>query len=254
MIIEIDIRIEDSDGKVFHRFENKYDDKISASIQSQDYNDDAGLDFCDFLSEYLSFSGSLLREKLFQGNYIMKRDKYRRKGKKATTKHSNEINPRLEIPPFEDSELEYRIRIGDDKVLVGKVPLKLQPSTTSVTLQVKEEVITHQEISSTSNNETEVEENPVNGLKENNVYDIIKDNKFENKDHQADIEMVPETRNEINEVHNNHNGIDLIPDMQSKLAKLTASETDTEIDSILNYAMMKAIEKYELNLAPSCDA
>lgn len=271
MIIEIDIRIEDSDGRVLHRFENKYDDKVSAIKESQDYTDDVGMDFCDFFSEYLSCSGAILREKLFQGNYTMKRDRSKRKVKKSTTNHHNEFNPDYEINPnskvthLEDSELEYRIRIGDDKVLVGKIPLKLQPSTTSVTLQLNEEdVINHQEIRNTFDTETEpdVKNNFVHGYEKSNDYDNIPDNKFESKDNQIElnpdkqynIDITSEIRNKIDEVNSYPNGIDKTLNPQSDISTHNAVESDTEIDSILNYAMMKAIEKYELNLAPSCDA
>lgn len=267
MIIEIDIKIEDSDGKVLHRFENKYEDKNSASIESQEYTDDVGMDFCDFLSEYLSCSGSLLREKLFQGNYTLKRDRYRRKGKKSSSKPTNETNTNSKVTHLKDSELEYRIRIGDDKVLVGKIPLKLQSSTTSVTLQLKEEdIIAPQEGSNPSDNaiESDVADNPMNGFENNIVSDDIQDNKFENKDNQiellqdnqydTDADSTPEARNKIAEVNNFPNEIDKTPDLQHDISTFNASDTDTEIDSILNYAMMKAIEQYELNLAPSCDA
>ncbi len=270
MIIEIDIRIEDSDGRILHRFENKYDDKVSAFKESQDYTDDVGMDFCDFFSEYLSCSGAILREKLFQGNYTMKRDRSKRKVKKSTTSHrnefnhDNEINPNSKVTHLEDSELEYRIRIGDDKVLVCKIPLKLQPSTTSVTLQLKEDVIAHPEIRNTFDTDTEpdVKNNYVNGFEKSNDYDNIQDNKFESKvnqieldqDKQYDIDIAPEIRNKIDEVNNYPDDIDKTLDSQSDISTYNAVESDTEIDSILNYAMMKAIEKYELNLAPSCDA
>ncbi len=257
MIIEIDIRIEDSDGRVLHRFENKYDDKLSTSIESQDYTDDAGMDFCDFLSEYLSCSGSLLREKLFQGNYTMKRDRYRRKGKKTLSKHSNETNPNSEVSQvrnLEDSELEYRIRIGDDKVLVGKIPLKLQPSTTSVTLQLKEDMIAHPEIKNPSDTETAVETNPDNDFEQSKVYDEITDNMVENKDNQIELGVKYNTQKNVTEVDNKQIEVEMNQENHCDISNLTALETDTEIDSILNYAMMKAIEKYELNLAPSCDA
>ncbi len=270
MLIEIDIRIEDSDGRVLHRFENKYDDKVSAFKESQDYADDVGMDFCDFFSEYLSCSGAILREKLFQGNYTMKRDRSKRKVKKSTTSHrnefnhDNEINPNSQVTHLEDSELEYRIRIGDDKVLVGKIPLKLQPSTTSVTLQLKEDVIAHQDISNTFDTDTEpnVKDNLVNGFEKSNDYDSIQENKYESKDNkteldqdnQYNIDIAPQISNKIDEFNNYPNGINKTLDPQSDISTFNAVETDIEIDSILNYAMMKAIEKYELNLAPSCDA
>ncbi len=115
MLIEIDIKINENNSNV-----------------KADYNDDTEIEFNLFLSKCLSYSGYLLREKLFQGYYSeLKRD-----GKKSRKNRLSTQNNTKEVTRLEDSELEYRIRIGDNKVLVGKIPLKLNSDTKNVTLLI----------------------------------------------------------------------------------------------------------------------
>lgn len=122
--IEFDINITDHNGIVLQSTKNHYDEDVSSNGQ-QDKNTVLGIDFTDFLAEYLTSSGFFLREKL------MKRYS---SGKKKRHAHNKAI--KKEITPIElddegmpdllkASELEIKIHIGNNKVIVGKIPLKL---------------------------------------------------------------------------------------------------------------------------------
>lgn len=62
MVIYIEIKIADSDGKILHIFENRLDEK---DVKPEEpVNNRINKDFENFLGEYLSFGGFALREKL----------------------------------------------------------------------------------------------------------------------------------------------------------------------------------------------
>lgn len=171
MVINIDISIADSDGTVLHHFENRFNEKDACfEKQDQGYTDE--IDFQNFLAEYLSCSGFAVREKLIysKNNYVSEQNK------SELSTYVNFPGEKEAFYRFEDSELEYKIRIGDKKVLVGKIPLKL----------------------------------PL----------IISDD-------------VPEPKDK--DTH----------------TPLLTNNSPNAIDSLINYTMMKAIEKYEANLYPA---
>jgi len=170
MLIDIDIKIADNDGTLVHHFEKRFDDEDTVCLEKLN-NNHFGESFEDFLSEYMSFSGHAVREKLNSGNT-----------------DSTSLIPC--IPPdrtnlikrgvlsnLENSEIDYRIRIGNKNVFIGRIPLTQTPYT--------------------------VETN-----------DIPK--KLENE---------------------NQNTTSLDQELAS-------------LDNIINYAMLKAIAKYEVNLYP----
>jgi hypothetical protein len=171
MVINIDISIADSDGTVLHHFNNRFDEN-DACPKKQEPRPLQSIEFDDFLAEYLSCSGFVIREKLIYGSYPVDAEQ----SSSIFTINKDIMNDKEALYRFEDSEMEYKIRIGDHKILTGKIPLRLP-------LFPKEDIPRHKH-------------------KETKLPDTIKDEQG-------------------------------------------------EIEGILNYTMIKAIEKYEANLSPS---
>ncbi len=92
MLINIDIRIADNEGTLLHHFEKSFEDDFMCSEKLGHHY--IGESFDSFLSEYMSFSGHAVREKL--------------------------------IPSFSsaaaNSEMEYNIQIGT-KRFFAKIPI-----------------------------------------------------------------------------------------------------------------------------------
>lgn len=197
MVIDIDIRIADSKGKILHHFENQYNEKDSSFNRQE--NNIAGYDFEDFLAEYLSFSGFALREKLIKDSFSI--PACQNQSEPETIPDIPEDD--YDINKLKDSELEYRIRLGKNKVLIGKIPLKIQSENCN--------------------------------LSQSDIDD-------------ADIKLKTskeDKRNNVNiEKMNPSTGL-------FKIKKVPLHSDEAEIDTILNYAMVKAIEKYEANLSPT---
>ncbi len=141
MVINIDISIADSDGTVLHHFSNRFDEN-DAYTQKQEPRPVQGLEFDDFLAEYMSCSGFIIREKLIYGSYpadighcsstnkdlLNKRDALYQEDildRRDMLQQEDIPDKRDALYQYEDSELEYKIRIGDHKVLTGKIPLRL---------------------------------------------------------------------------------------------------------------------------------
>ncbi|MGB8450709.1 MAG: hypothetical protein WCD89_00115 [Anaerocolumna sp.] len=126
MIIDIDIKIADSDGKMIHRFSKKFDEKLEVS---EKINKDSGISkgFEEFLSEYLSVSGRSIREKLISNQDTVAFDEYN------TESDAGDDNLYETSDGITDSEVEYKIRIGSKKVFVGKIPFQVMNRINAVT-------------------------------------------------------------------------------------------------------------------------
>jgi hypothetical protein len=112
MIIDIDIKIADNDGKVIHRFAKQFDERVGSE---QNYNVRNGIkkEFQDFLNEYLSASGRTIRERLISNTQALY----------STMKLPYETF----IQEEEESQgngLEYKISIGNRSVFMGKIPIE----------------------------------------------------------------------------------------------------------------------------------
>lgn len=233
MVIEIDIKIEDSDGRVLHRFENKFDEQ-DRTYDTQEYDGGIDMDFDEFLSEYLSYSGYLLREKLFSelGSAAAKKAKNMRRSKAKKTPGVKEA------VSFEDSELEYRIRIGDNKVLIGKIPLKLEPSTNNVKLLLcSEEDTPLQSTASSSPDDASV---PISEASD--TASAYPAEECSDPEDYSDSEAMPE-----------YSALEPSSDRDDIPETAPINNEEAVLDTILNFAMLRAIEKYESNLSPGWD-
>lgn len=217
MVIDIDIKIADSNGKILHRFENQFDDK-DASLTGRKYNN-ARSNFEDFLAEYLSCSGFALREKLINDHFTIPLGKNDTPDTTESTKISADDNM---ISQLENSELEYRIKLSKNKVLTGKIPLKLESTVTDeTTLEDSTQIsVTHRADSEDLNNQK--------------------------------VSFQPDTRNDLigpmkdvaySPAVNQHL-------RKAALKKASPDNKEASIDTILNYAMVTAIKKYVRNLSP----
>jgi hypothetical protein len=161
-------------------------------IEKYDYDTEAGKNFEDFLSEYMSSSGRTIREKLIhnynttfeQSNSDSKVDVY------ESTKENT-------LDRFNAGEMEYNIRIGNKKLYTGVISLN------------------HLSILPTINNTP---------LKDENEAVILTND--------AEVSQQPEYE---------------IPSAINNELPLHKEAADNMIDFV-DFAMMKAIEKYELNL------
>ncbi|BCJ94066.1 hypothetical protein acsn021_16350 [Anaerocolumna cellulosilytica] len=109
MIIDIDIKIADNNGKVIHRFAKQFDERVGGE---QNYNVRNGIkkEFQDFLNEYLSASGRTIRERLISTQIMY-------------------LPGKLPYETFVREEglengLEYKISIGNRSVFMGNIPIE----------------------------------------------------------------------------------------------------------------------------------
>lgn len=98
MVIDIDIRISDNKGKLLHRLE-KHFDRLADTDDKFSLNVDLCKSFEQFLSEYMTNSGRIIRNKL-----IMRK-----------------MNP-SETNIDRETEIEYNIKIGNNHVFYGTFP------------------------------------------------------------------------------------------------------------------------------------
>jgi hypothetical protein len=260
--IEFDIKITDSAGKVLHRFENRFDEDVS-SDRKQKMDAVLKIDFSDFLAEYLSSSGFFLREKLMNGRYSKKSNLYKHDFvPDEDTDEEESILNRLK-----DSELEYKIHIGSNKVLIGKIPLKIETEADS---EILEEKCTEDLLS--SEEKTALEEVTVS-----NKQSLSKNTSCSKEPLSSEVKIHSKEQlySQV-KLHSNESSFSKDKPLYSKKPstadKLTAPKQtsdmeseqnpahvcgpkdtvdrsgDAVIDTILNYTMMKAIEKYEDNI------
>lgn len=231
--IEFDIKITDHNGIVLQSTENPCDESVSSDTK-QDTDTVLGIDFSDFLAEYLSSSGFFLRDKLMKGysSGKLKRHACNKTIKKSTK--SREFDDENMTDLLKDSELEYKIRIGSNKVLIGKIPLKLDEDSNpemgnhiiSASLVVEEPTI-EGDIINIESSDSEV------GI-----------NRYEASDGNEEIVSIESSDGdeEIDNIESSGDNGDTISSGAS------ISDRRSAICSFLNYSMMRAIEKYEDNI------
>ncbi len=112
----IDIKITNSDGKIVHHFKKQFDEKLTDSDKIEK-NFEISKDFEEFLAEYLSASGRKIRERLM---YYTDMQAVAQCNADQAAKES--LIMEEEAEEIGDSEMEYKIRIGDNKVIAGKIP------------------------------------------------------------------------------------------------------------------------------------
>ncbi len=130
MTVDIEIKIADSSGKILQRFEKSFDGLKEDSIHSLKNNTQNDKSFEDFLSEYLTFEGRALREKLTGSSGYTTGEPRQRE--------YNELTDVLDFGDEEDfcnlsnNELEYKINIGSSRVLTGRIPFLKEAPIASV--------------------------------------------------------------------------------------------------------------------------
>ncbi len=125
MIIDIDIKIANSSGKLVHSFSKRFNEKLDLSDKIEKDNG-ISKDFEDFLAEYLTASGRVVRKKLITE---MPESLQNNSGLRSESgRYWEEIDDGIT-----DSEMEYRIRIGKNKVIAGKIPFQRLNRLNSVT-------------------------------------------------------------------------------------------------------------------------
>lgn len=116
MLVDININIMDNDGNMVHHFEKRFSDEDSVCLESSN-NNRIGESFESFLSEYMSFSGIMVRDKLISNSIDPKQFN--------SFSASDEVmsSGRGALRTLKNSEITYKISIGHRNVYVGKIPL-----------------------------------------------------------------------------------------------------------------------------------
>ncbi len=242
--IEFDIKITDRNGIVLQS-SGKH---CEANITSEGKEDTAsllGIDFTDFLAEYLSSSGFFLREKLMKGcgsgrlkGHV--KNKAIMRGTKVNEPDDEYISDLLK-----GSELEYKIRIGNNKVLIGKIPLKVDADTNSELGDNKlsaalllEEAAFEGGTDNVASSTSDVEIDLVDVPDSNEGVDC-----FEASDSEVEIDSLAASDNDEDVAPIEDSDSDEVISTES-----SAGDHELAVYKLLNYSMMKAIEKYEDNI------
>ncbi|KAB1440581.1 hypothetical protein [Candidatus Galacturonibacter soehngenii] len=102
MILDIDIRVSSENGVQIHQFTKHFDSRFEGrKIESGNVIDKS---FEDFLAEFLSGSGKVIRNQLIS------------KESKEITNHFNQQSTDLH-------NIEYTLKLGDSQFVSGKIPL-----------------------------------------------------------------------------------------------------------------------------------
>ncbi len=282
--IEFDIKITDHNGIVIQSTGTHFDKNV-ASDGKLATDDVLDIDFTDFLAEYLSTSGYFLREKLMKG-----RSSRRRKGhvgSKANKEDVKVIEPDDEGIPdlLKGSELEYKIRIGNNKVLIGKIPLKLEDNSNpemdnsiiSATLVAEELTIERDTDSVEDANRYEPSNNDMDVNSSQSYNSDVTIDSLESSNSDKDISSLDpyysdedidsiasfDSDEELDCLESSDSDVELdcfeSSDSDVELDYFESSDIDVEPDrfkssisdrdpAVYNFSMMRAIEKYEDNI------
>ena len=125
MIIDIDIKIANSSGKLVHSFSKRFNEKLDLSDNIEKDNG-MSKDFEDFLAEYQTSSVRVVRKKLITEipGSLQNNSGLRSEAGRYWEETEDGIT---------DSEMEYRIRIGKNKVIAGRIPFQRLNRLNSVT-------------------------------------------------------------------------------------------------------------------------
>ncbi|WMJ88965.1 hypothetical protein [Anaerocolumna sp. MB42-C2] len=119
MLIDIDIKIADNEGKLIKQFSKRFDEKLNIP-EKVEKRKGTNKEFEEFLAEYLTASGRTVREKLIYSPYIPDgpQNMYTMvTGKDVIAQEEPEDNL-----PY--NEMEYKIRIGKNQVITGTIPFE----------------------------------------------------------------------------------------------------------------------------------
>ncbi|HHV09248.1 MAG TPA: hypothetical protein GXX75_03080 [Clostridiales bacterium] len=111
MIIDIDIKIADSNGKMLQHFVKRLDN-IDAADDRLKFSLDIGKSFEQFLAEYMSYSGRRIQERLFADSRYPLSGQYDLSGGSYPSEKSG------------SREIQYLIRVGNGSIFSGKFPVK----------------------------------------------------------------------------------------------------------------------------------
>ncbi|QHQ61658.1 hypothetical protein Ana3638_13480 [Anaerocolumna sedimenticola] len=119
MLIDIDIKIADNEGKLIQHFSKRFDEKLNIP-ENVEKRSGIKREFEEFLAEYLTASGRTVREKLIYSPYI---PDFPQSTFASVTGNGllAEEEPAYE---FTNNEMEYKIRIGKNQVITGTIPFE----------------------------------------------------------------------------------------------------------------------------------
>lgn len=229
MVIEINIKIADSDGKVLYQFENQFDETESL-LNTQSTIRSADNDFEDFFSKYLSLSGFALRKRLISDSYTPSKEQ----DDTDVSVYKAIIDDDNASFRLDGSELEYKIRIGKNRILIGKIPLKLQPADS-------------QTVTIVTDNEVDTVPNKINKVIDSSVTPVPSSNRINKAKYQAVSYNRKKMKLRDKTIDTNRRK----PGNPTGIKKAPLKHQEAIMDTILNYTMVKAIEKYEANLYPA---
>ena len=119
MLIDIDIKIADNEGKLIKQFSKRFDEKLNIP-EKVEKRKGTNKEFEEFLAEYLTASGRTVREKLIYSPYIPNGPQNTYTivtGKNVIAQEEPEDNL-----PY--NEMEYKIRIGKNQIITGTIPFE----------------------------------------------------------------------------------------------------------------------------------
>lgn len=116
MLLDIDIRISNDEGVQVQRFTKHFDSKFDGS-NITDENNSIGKSFHEFLSEYLSGSGRLIRDNLLDSNPLDQAAPVR------SVNGYSMLNGPAYNPEDSAAEVEYTLKLGDSQLITGHIPI-----------------------------------------------------------------------------------------------------------------------------------
>lgn len=116
MLLDIDIRISNDEGVQVQRFTKHFDSKFDGS-NITDENNSIGKSFHEFLSEYLSGSGRLIRDNLLDSNPQSQAVPVR------SVNGYSMLNGPAYNPADYAAEVEYTLKLGDSQLITGHIPI-----------------------------------------------------------------------------------------------------------------------------------
>lgn len=116
MLLDIDIRISNDEGVQVQRFTKHFDSKFDGS-NITDENNSIGKSFHEFLSEYLSGSGRLIRDNLLDSNPLDQAAPVR------SVNGYSMLNGPDYNPENYAAEVEYTLKLGDSQLITGHIPI-----------------------------------------------------------------------------------------------------------------------------------
>lgn len=116
MLLDIDIRISNDEGVQVQRFTKHFDSKFDGS-NITDENNSIGKSFHEFLSEYLSGSGRLIRDNLLDSNPLDQAAPVR------SVNGYSMLNGPDYNPEDYAAEVEYTLKLGDSQLITGHIPI-----------------------------------------------------------------------------------------------------------------------------------